>query len=821
MYENYGTGAPALLTLTGKSGFKFNGLSIDKDKWCGSYPTDMEITLTAGQRVGYTFKGWRENAVKKLISTGSQWKYLDNGSTPGSWYSASFDDSGWKSGASPLGYDTDNKMTDLINTTVNYGSAGSKYVTTYFRQKFTVDDNPASYHQIKLRLLRDDGAVVWLNGKQIIRSNLRENFESNPLADNYAIPKRAAIRYVTYDIDPSWLRQGENTIAVEIHQTSRSSSDIIMDVELLAVLNQAASHNRLSGQTNHTIKLSIDSDIAVEAMYEPVGINMLPDTIFNDMTLFKSKSPYYTASTVTVMKGAQLTIEPGVEIRFAPNSCMIVHGGLNAQGTSPDSIRFVLNPQYTGQAWGALCFINSDSRSTLSYATMHDASQGPRLYNCVAAISAYNCPGLALDHLNITDVTGNPISARYSDVTLTNSIIHSRVTGDLINLKYGTGRVEHCTFIGNDKVDTDAIDFDGITGGIIRDVVAHHFLGGNSDAVDIGEQALGVVIDSLMAYNITDKGISVGQRSTVRVSNSTFIQTNMGIAVKDSCHADVDRCTFFAVATPVACYEKVDGRLGGNAVVSECILSNSYDQTYQCDAKSFIRFSGSLSDGDTLSTGNLYGDPQFTTATQFMLTPISLNIGSRYMPETPQTEPVISEICYHPMLDSQSEYVRIYNPANAPFDISGYILSQAFDFIFPEGSMIPAHGSVYVAAKASKLISNVKDEQIWQWTNGKLSNNGESVRLSNASGIVVDQVSYQSVSPWPVSQESGTTVLLLRDLNSDNHLSANWTLKGYPTHVKLIPSVSDTDMIYDINGRTVTDKHRGIVIINGRLYYYR
>ena len=821
MYENYGTGAPALLTLTGKNGFEFNGLAINKDKWCGSYPTDMEITLTARQRVGYTFKGWRENAVKKLISTGNEWKYLDDGSTPASWYTTSFDDSGWKAGASPLGYDTDNKMTDLIKTTVNYGSENSKYVITYFRRKFTVEDDPASYLQIKLRLLRDDGAVVFINGKQIIRSNLRENFESNPLADNYAIPKRAAIRYVTYDIDPSWLHQGENTIAVEVHQTSRSSSDIIMDVELLAVLNQTASQNRLSGQNSPTIKLSIDSDLAVEAMYEPSGLNMLPDTIFTDITLQKSKSPYYTAADVTIVKGARLTVEPGVEIRFAPNSCMIVHGGLTAQGTSSDSIRFVLNPQYAGQSWGAVCFINSDSKSTLSYATMRDACQGPRLYNCVAAISAYNCRQLVLDHLNITDVTSNPIAARYSDVTLTNSIIHSRVTGDLINIKYGSGRVEHCTFIGNDQVDTDAIDFDGINGGIIRDVVAHHFLGDNSDAVDIGEQAIGVIIDSLLAYTITDKGISVGQRSTVKVSNSTFIQTNMGVAVKDSCHADVDKCTFFAVATPVACYEKVDGRLGGNAVVTECILSNSYDQTYQCDENSSIRFSGSLSDGDTLSAGNLYGDPQFASATNYMLTPANLMIGSRYMPETPQTEPVISEICYHPTLDSESEYIRIYNPADVPFDISGYILSQAFDFTFPEGSLIPAQKSIYVAANASKLSPKVNGDKVWQWTDGKLSNDGESVRLSNPAGIVVDQVTYMSVAPWPVSEQSGTTVLLLRDLNTDNHMAANWTLKQYPTDVELIPAAPGSDMIYDLNGRPVEGQPQGIVIINGKLYYYK
>jgi hypothetical protein len=191
------------------------------------------------------------------------------------------------------------------------------------------------------------------------------------------------------------------------------------------------------------------------------------------------------------------------------------------------------------------------------------------------------------------------------------------------------------------------------------------------------------------------------------------------------------------------------------------------------------------------------------------------------MPETPQMEPVISEICYHPKLDSESEYIRIYNPADAPFDISGYILSQAFDFTFPQGSLIPAHGSAYIAANASKLTPKVNDDQVWQWTDGKLSNNGESVRLSNAAGIVVDQVSYMSVAPWPVSEQSGTTVLLLRDLNADNHIAANWTLKQYPDNVELIPATPGTNVFYDLNGRPIEGPPHGIVIINGKLYFYK
>ena len=93
------------------------------------------------------------------------------------------------------------------------------------------------------------------------------------------------------------------------------------------------------------------------------------------------------------------------------------------------------------------------------------------------------------------------------------------------------------------------------------------------------------------------------------------------------------------------------------------------------------------------------------------------------------------------------------------------------------------------------------------------------MRLSNAAGIVVDQVTYMSVSPWPASEQSGTSVLMLRDTNADNHMAANWTVMQYPTDVELIPAATGTDMIYDINGRPVEGQPRGMVIINGKLYY--
>ena len=173
----------------------------------------------------------------------------------------------------------------------------------------------------------------------------------------------------------------------------------------------------------------------------------------------------------------------------------------------------------------------------MNYVTIEDASSGPVPIRDVAAISAFKAT-LVLDHMILEKINGDPIAGRYSDITLTNSSLHSEVTGNLINVKYGRGKIENCDFRGNGCFDADAIDYDNVDdGSIIRNCRIYDVCGFNSDGVDIGEKAGNILIDSVFFFNIYDKGISVGQQSAVTVTNCTFVNCNMGLGVKDSCRA--------------------------------------------------------------------------------------------------------------------------------------------------------------------------------------------------------------------------------------------------------------------------------------------
>jgi len=93
-----------------------------------------------------------------LVPVGSVWRYLDNGSDPGTaWRAAGFDDSAWSAGPAPLGYGDGDEA-----TTVGFGpNASAKYITTYFRTRFPVADLSA-ITGLGLRVLRDDGVAVYL-----------------------------------------------------------------------------------------------------------------------------------------------------------------------------------------------------------------------------------------------------------------------------------------------------------------------------------------------------------------------------------------------------------------------------------------------------------------------------------------------------------------------------------------------------------------------------------------------------------------------------------------------------------------------------------
>ena len=173
-------------------------------------------------------------AQSVLVPIGSTWKYLDDGSNQGTlWRKGSFDDSAWKSGPAQLGYGDGDEATRVEdNATPGYvASDTNRFTTTYFRKAFTVN-NPAAFQNLLLRLLRDDGAVVYLNGVEVFRSNMPTGTITATTLSPVAVGGTDENAFYETNVSPSQLLAGTNVLAVEIHQQAASSSDISFDLEL-------------------------------------------------------------------------------------------------------------------------------------------------------------------------------------------------------------------------------------------------------------------------------------------------------------------------------------------------------------------------------------------------------------------------------------------------------------------------------------------------------------------------------------------------------------------------------------------------------------
>lgn len=173
----------------------------------------------------------RAPILTKLVSSGSVWRYLDNGSNQGSiWRSPGFNDSSWRSGRAQLGYGDGDE-----GSVIRFGpSSGNKYVASYFRRSFVVND-VESVTGLTLRLLRDDGAIVYVNGREAVRSNMPDGTVHYKTFASNVVGNADESAFFEQEVHPALLREGSNTLAVEVHQANASSSDISFDLELVAL----------------------------------------------------------------------------------------------------------------------------------------------------------------------------------------------------------------------------------------------------------------------------------------------------------------------------------------------------------------------------------------------------------------------------------------------------------------------------------------------------------------------------------------------------------------------------------------------------------
>jgi hypothetical protein len=171
----------------------------------------------------------------------------------------------------------------------------------------------------------------------------------------------------------------------------------------------------------------------------------------------------------------------------------------------------------------------------------------------------------------------------------------------------------------------------------------------------------------------------------------------------------------------------------------------------------------------------------------------------------PLLDIVIDEIMYHPPTETNDEYIELYNPtASRAFmatPTNPWRLDGAVEYTFDNNVSIPSDGRLIVVgfdprnepARLSTFIGTYNTGTLTAGTDivgpweGNLSNAGERLALEISlasdqpddpvSWVIVDEVIYSDVSPWPDSAD-GVGDILQRIFADEYHSGNdpdNWT----------------------------------------------
>ncbi|MDG2385534.1 MAG: Ig-like domain-containing protein [Pirellulaceae bacterium] len=701
-----------------------------------------------------------------ILPAGTVWKYLDDGSNQGTaWRASNFNDANWKTGNAQLGYGDGDEA-----TVVSYGSnSQNKHRTTYFRQSFNVTD-PNNYQTLRLGIQRDDGAIVYLNGQEIARSNMSAGSASY---DDFAAGVAGGgdeSTFYEFDVDVSQLNNGNNVFAVEIHQANASSSDISFDLRL-----EGGSFNTGNGNIFYTTDGSDPrlpgGEINPNAInFDGLDLNLTQTTVMNARVRNGSEwSPLNVANFLidTPATADNLVI---TEINYNPHAALTQFGDIDVDNDQFEFVELV-NKSSERIDLTDVAFVLADNEGKSEGIEFKFATQtlapGEHIVvarNRTAFVSRYG------NSVRIADHAEMPIGTGTFEQALSNS-------GELLTLVDAQGTVIQ-QFEYNDggnwpgradgngstlEVTNNNIDYN--VGGDWR---SSNEFGGSPGLTGTGP-IRDVVINEILTH--TD----LPQIDMVELHNTTDATLNLG-----GWYISDNNSNYFAYQLNI---------------ISDIIPANGYlivDET-----QLGFGFKGQESDDAWLISADLNGKPiRFADHAEFGATPNGVALGlwpngdKRLFPMQSNTlgaansGPLLSdiylgEVHYHPAeTDSPNiprdelEFVEVVNNSGSPADISHWRLNNAVDFQFPENSVL-ANGQRITLVRFDPQVETAKRDAFRDIHgmnpnavligpySGVLDNGGERLELERPEDlqqlglgfVLVDRVVYEDDSPWPTAAD--------------------------------------------------------------------
>ncbi|MBN1674119.1 MAG: CotH kinase family protein [Kiritimatiellae bacterium] len=218
------------------------------------------------------------------IAKGAAWKYRP-GSTEASapataWRGIRFDDSGWSSGAAPIGCGPLAYGTKL--------AMSGRYTSLFLRKTVQMAD-PAKIVELSLNVDYDDGFILWINGQELARVNVQGapgTFVAHDATCTGYVAGSTAAWSATFKDAILPALQAENVVAVQVFNNSLYSGDAMFDLSLSVIryslsISEDADQDALPDvwEDAHLSDLSDPSDTSDSADPDGDGVSNLEEYI--------------------------------------------------------------------------------------------------------------------------------------------------------------------------------------------------------------------------------------------------------------------------------------------------------------------------------------------------------------------------------------------------------------------------------------------------------------------------------------------------------------------------------------------------------------
>lgn len=165
---------------------------------------------------------------ESLLPANEEWKYFPGNASAGKeWFITEYDDGKWKTGKGEIGFGRGDLKTKI-----------EAAPSVFLRKKFIVH-RPKDIAALALHIDYDDGFIVYLNGHEVARRNIGTeefvDFDRPASASHEPVLSRGGVpEYIDLTFQKSILNDGENLLAIQVHNESPSSPDLSASVFLSA-----------------------------------------------------------------------------------------------------------------------------------------------------------------------------------------------------------------------------------------------------------------------------------------------------------------------------------------------------------------------------------------------------------------------------------------------------------------------------------------------------------------------------------------------------------------------------------------------------------